>query len=306
MSKKGEIMKFEEKHQTMGLVKIADATFKYTDIYSDIVYTNLQTGNDTNIEELNEYRTPLMGIFTRKRHNVNNPDDKEYIYAGNVSQLYHFVGNEVLINEIKESISNNNQPIFKENIYLNKNATQMMAEIIIQNKTNVPSTGDVYPQIIVGNSYDGKFRISICYGLYIHDSNNKELNFGFRNKILKMNKIHKTGAETTLSDSIGQYIDIFKGNITDIINENFSKKLTEEDMLSTLDLIEACGKKRRESVSNALKDISSSGISAWDMFLAIIKFSSAEKNINAKLVLEDVAERVLTIPTQMMDLIESQ
>jgi len=299
-------MQFEENHKVMGLEKIAEFTYKYSDIYSDVVYTNLQTGNNIGVEDLNSHKTPLMGIFTRIRHKVNNPNNNDYLYCGNVSQIYHFVGNEVLLNKLRSSILKINQPILKEDISFNGKATRMMAEIIIQNKTNIPSCGDIYPQIIIGNSYDGTKRINICYGLYIHESESKQLSFGFRNQILSMNQIHKSNSQTTMSDSIGQYVDVFKDNITDLISDNFSKKISEEDMLSSLDMIEAVGKKRREMISNELKNIGNNNISAWDMFLAIIKYSTIEKNINAKILMEDVAERVLTIPTQMMDIIEQQ
>jgi len=44
--------------------------------------------------------------------------------------------------------------------------------------------------------------------------------------------------------------------------------------------------------------------SAWHMFLAIVRYSSFEPNINIKRMLENAAESVLVIPTRMYGVLE--
>jgi len=88
--------------------------------------------------------------------------------------------------------------------------------------------------------------------------------------------------------------------------------LTEEEVLGVLDLVEKTGKKRRKEVSKILEElvgsedngIQSWGTSSFNLFLAITKYSTVEKNLNAKTLLENVAERVLTVPPQLLDLLE--
>ena len=62
-----------------------------------------------------------------------------------------------------------------------------------------------------------------------------------------------------------------------------------DDMMKTLDLVERkVGKRRRDAISNELPDMSEEGgitswsMTTWQLFLALTRFSSVEKNINAK------------------------
>ena len=125
--------------------------------------------------------------------------------------------------------------------------------------------------------------------------------FGFKTKILSMRQVHTVNSRTTAT-TVGAFIQVFSSNILDLVRMNFENRVSEVDVLKTLDLVEQVGKRKRENISKMLEEISSSSngiISSWNIFLAITKFSTIEKNINSKAMLENIAERVLVLPEQM-------
>jgi len=77
-------------------------------------------------------------------------------------------------------------------------------------------------------------------------------------------------------------------------------------MLAVLDVIEQYGKKRRDAISALLEEIQPGGglPSAWQIFLAIVRYSSFEQNLNVKRLLENAAESVLVIPARMNEVLE--
>jgi hypothetical protein len=72
------------------------------------------------------------------------------------------------------------------------------------------------------------------------------------------------------------------------------------------------GKKRREAVSTLLQEMLPDVVegqpiplpSAWQVFLAIVRYSSFEPNLNVKRLMENAAEAVLVIPPRMYDVLE--
>jgi len=298
-------MSFEERHEQMGLTDRGNDCYHYADRYGEVVYRQVQT-KIGGIGDTDEVSIPVLALFTKGIQ----PDD-EYIYCGYISDEYHFMGHDELNNQIRESIMDIGSPILRENTFLVPNRTKMHNEIVISHVNNVPEQGDVYPQVIVRNTYDGTGKADIAFGICMEHNTEGWISFGFRQKITSMKQIHISNSQTILSAAVGGYITTFTENITDLIRNSFNNHLTEEEMLAVLDLVEKAGKKRREGVSAILESltggntgIQSWSISAWNLFLAIARFSAIEKNLNAKLMLESVAERVLTVPAQMMDALE--
>jgi hypothetical protein len=78
-------------------------------------------------------------------------------------------------------------------------------------------------------------------------------------------------------------------------------------MMKVLDMIEKLsGKKRREAITAAIVEDQGDGIenwsmNSWQLFHSITRFSTLENNLNAKRILEDIAERVLIVPAQMSE-----
>jgi hypothetical protein len=86
--------------------------FSYADRHSEVVYRNLGpmfVREEDDQHETDRIGTPLIGIYTK------SPQDEGFVYAGHVSEFYKFIGNEVLNQKVRESISSVGMPILEEN-----------------------------------------------------------------------------------------------------------------------------------------------------------------------------------------------
>jgi hypothetical protein len=188
--------------------------------------------------------------------------------------------------------------------------TRMRNEIVIQSdhqNSNV-EVGDVLPVMVVNNSYDGTKAATIAFGIAIQH-NRERLIFSFN--LGEMRQVHIVNSNTEMSSVVSSYMEVFNGNIFDLINDSFQSQLTDHHMLSTLDMIESISKKRRVKISKLLQEMNPTTEgeepqlpSAWQMFLAIVRYSSFEPNLNAKRLLENAAESVLIIPVRMYEVLD--
>ena len=184
----------------------------------------------------------------------------------------------------------------------------MTNEIVILHPTNLPRVGDIYPQVLVKNTYDGSGAREFSFGFTVLENNSRLFGFGFRNKLSKLRQVHNIHSRTSFSTPIGNYVEFFSENIINIIEENFRTEVTEEHLLRVFDMVEEVGKKRRMDVSKFVAEISKETegrVTSWNLFLAIAYFSTIEKNVNIKSLLDDIAERVLVIPVQIDDLLKT-
>lgn len=287
-------MKFTDKFEDMGLVQITSNQYAYSDQYSSVVYEKLKTC-DTDEE------VPLLSVWTS-----NLPTEK-HLFQGIVSLLYNFMGNDIVNTRVRESVSELKTPIFREYTTLNNpRYTFMHTDILIQNENNIPEIGDVYPHVTVRNSYNGGSGVEVSFGISLLQDNNMRNAFSFRKRLSSFKQIHSQNAKTTLTNVVGDYVDVVSTNILDFIKTNFETPVSEEALLSTLDMVEALGQRRRTAVSDVIQKITEgkSFVSCWDLFLAITRFSTVEKNLNAKVILEDIVERTLVIPVRMMEMMK--
>lgn len=299
--------RFDERAASMGLdVSMSyKGLYKYSDRYGEVIYRQAITdpdpaGEDSDsIHPTDGNNLPIIAIFTKA------PTWEDYQYVGFVSQLYKFIGNDVVNQRIRESITSVGMPIMTENTIMNPNYTRMRNEIFIQSSQQVAQVGDIVPVMIVQNSYDGTKAASLSFGLSTMYGTNR-LVFSF--SLGEIRQVHIASSNTSMSSAINSYMQVFSQNITDMITQSFSSQLSESDMLGVLDVIEGFGKKRRDAVSNILTEMQaeSGGTlpTAWQMFLAIIRYSSFETNLNAKKLLENAAESVLVIPERMMNVLQ--
>lgn len=279
----------KENAESMGLV-YNNHGYYYSDKFSNVSYKELETVDNHEV-------IPLLGIYTKSKK-----ENSIWEFQDIVSYLYNFVGNEYALESIKDSIRLSGLPIFEETIVLNKSLTKMSADIIIRNGKTLKEVGDVYPSINIFNSYDGRSREEISFGLTLIDGDSRYC-FNFRNTLGKYRQVHKIGHKTSLSYTIGNYVEVVNNNIVDFINANFNNVITEDTLLETLNLIEEIGKRRHDNISGFLKSVSEreTPITSWDLFLAITRFSTVEKNLNAKILLEDIIERTMLIPAAMIE-----
>jgi len=283
-------MKFRERYESMGLQLIDPNTFQYQDRFSCVRYIQLQNMH-------NQEETPVLGVYTKP-----NRPETSYRFQTTVSEEYEFQGNEVINEGIRSSIREFGSPIFEEFVILSPNLTSMRAEILVRNSSSVPAVGDVYPQITILNSYNGTSAKKISFGISLYQGGKRIVGFSFGiTKLLVMRQIHIQNARTFAS-TISSYVNLFTENIVDLIRINMQNRLDESTILSTLDLVENIGKRKRAEISNMLTEItkeSGNSLTGWDLFLAITKFSTVETNINSKTLLENIAERVLVLPESM-------
>lgn len=287
-------LNFAQRALSMNLRDMGNECFRYDDPIGSVIYKHLQSKDEIDV--------PLYAVFTRPP-----VESEEFTYAGFVSDLYQFEGNEIMNQRIRTSISEVNMPIFREFVYLNNTRTRMSNEILIQNKSSIPKVGDVYPEIIVKNTYDGSGAREFLFGFSILEEN-RRMGFGFKNRISKVRQVHNIHSKTSFSSPINNYVEFFSQNILQIVEANFNTEITEEHLLSVFDMLEEIGKKRRDIVSKYIAEVTketNGKVNAWTLFLAITYFSTLERNVNIKSLLDDIAEKVLVIPVEIGNVLKS-
>jgi hypothetical protein len=301
---------FRERAQEMGL----DVTYayrgmySYQDQYSQIVFRQVgipvapEDPNPPHITCGNEL--PYLAIYTKDTTQAG-----KYYFCGLISELYKFVGNNNLMNIIRNSIQQVGIPIISEINFIPPPYTRFRSELAITSSVRTQQVGDVIPVMIVNNSYNGTHAASLSFGIsFKHGPELQEtLVFGF--SLGEMRQIHNDYHSSSVSGPIGTYVQGFTQHIEELISTNFNRPISEDTVFTTLDMIEKIGKRRRGEVSKLLNDMRPPVIegqppqppTAWQVFLAIVRYSSLEANLNAKKMLENIAESVLIIPMKMID-----
>ena len=295
-------MSFGERAVDMGFLQIDDdkGLYSYSDRYGEIVYRVQGPIRGTgDFHPTDEMTTNILGIYTRR-----NPED-EFQYISYISDSYKFIGHDAINSRIRESLQEVGLPIIRENVILSPELTRLRNEIVVQSSQAHPQVGDVMPVMVVHNSYDGTRAAGVAFGIAI------EPDYRFAFGLGEMKQIHLASSTTQVASAINSYMQVFTHDIIDMITQSFNKQLTDEEMLQTLDVIEGIGKNRRAEISKALEEMNprvegqaQQMPSAWQAFLAIVKYSSFEPNLNIKRLMENAAERVLVIPGRMYDVLE--
>ena len=182
--------------------------------------------------------------------------------------------------------------------------TRLRNEIIIQSSHTHAQAGDILPVMVVNNSYNGTRAASISFGLAMEYNSDRTI-FAF--SLGKIRQVHIQNSQTEMRSHVTSYMNAFSENIGDLITNSFNNQVTEEEMLSVLDVIEKYGKKRRDAISTLLEEIQPAEAgppSSWQIFLAIVRYSSLEPNLNIKRLLENAAESVLVIPQRMYEVLD--
>jgi len=265
--------------------------FSYEDRFSKVKYKEVETIGES--EEV-----PVLALYTAQ------PNTEDYRYEGLVSLLYHFYGNDVVVSSVRESVeqmSTNAQVI--EHSTLNPKLTVMSNELILRNNQQSINNHDVCPLVCIMNSYDGSLLLNLGFGLGIMSQGQLISTISFRQALGTFRQVHIRGSNTQMVNVIGETVELISNNLPIIAQQNFNKPITEDMLLASLDLIEEVGKRRRIEISKSLKEIqeSNQNLTLWDLFLAITKFSCSERNINAKMILENVVERLMVLPTDMIN-----
>ena len=293
-------MSFIETAQTMGLVDVGNNGFHYADQYSEVLYRELKTtGVEENVDMMSSIPIPNIGLFTRK---ISTDSWK---FHGVLSDKYKFEGNSSIISSIRNAINDAGTSIVTENTVMNCELTQIRSSLVLQNPQDIGEIGDVYPQVTIENSYNGSAAKRVLFGIHVMQSSRLGHAFSFNFKSFgNMRQIHHQAHDTTMSSPIGNYVQSFGSDIVDIFRMSCEKQLNEGDVMSVLDNIEKIGTSPRKAISTLVSEDSNGqfqSVSAWNMFLAIVKYSNFTTSLNTVRLLENVAERVLVIPSRMFE-----
>jgi len=286
---------FADRAVDMGLAVLPGGTFHYADEFSEIAYKKVATLDGSGI--VDNFELSHLAIFTKEAG-----AEQDWKYQNYVSDAYKFLGNATLINQIKESIQAVGDAELIERSFMDPSHTKIRHEIVISNPSTIDQVGTVYPMLNISNTYNGTGASRITFGMNIAESANVRSAF-CTEKFGKIKQIHLSGAATELTTAVGDFINVFGANIEDMISENFNNHITEADMMKVLDKIPSKG--RREKIAAELapaeEGVASWSMTNWQLFLALTRFTSVEENLNAKVLMENIAERVLIVPQQMLD-----
>jgi hypothetical protein len=296
-------MTFKERAPQMGLN--TDLGYKglysYRDEYSEVIYRDVITEliiNDRNpTHPTDGALIPVIAVFSR----IN--EQGIYDYIGRVSNDYQFVGNGVLSERIRNSISDLSIGIFESYSVLTQDLARFRKDIVLSSRISVPEVGDVLPSIVIQNSYNGTKAASISYGISFLQ-NGERIFYAFKFGEMKM--IHLASTSTIVREAVSHYMTVFRENITDVITTSFRTTVTEIQMFGVLDALEKIGKRKSQEIKGLLAELmegmpEGSLPSSWQLFLAIIKYANLYPNLNVRRLLENMAESVLTIPLNMLE-----
>lgn len=280
-------MSFEDRINEMGLNDNGDGTFSYSDVHGGVCYKKLSTPHED---------IPYLGLFS-------GPDLENLNFTKTIlSNSYYFEGNEVINNIIRENITSGDNSILREETLITKDYCMMYNQVILDNSSDL-QVGTVYPVLIVLNSYNGTRKKEISFGISVEGEVN--VITGFRHKLGTISQIHSQNHATRMSTVFSDYVDVIQNNITNVVELNFNKNLEDHEILSTLEYIEHFGgKKRRENISTFIQDTTNNDerqLTSWGLFLSILRYSQQEKNLNTKVMMENLAERILELPQRMID-----
>lgn len=319
--------KFEENAAVMGLdcSHANHGLYSYSDRFGDVVYRTLVTQSapthdlscslenladldDDNSEEEFEHETdgfsaPHIAIFTKK------PEWEKFRYCRCISHVYKFQGHDVVTERVKQSLRSLSEGVednmlYDEDTLLSPDMCILRNYVTIMNREHPYTEGNVHPTLIVGNSYDGSRAATVQFGLSIRGETHKT-NFAFELGMMRM--VHSQYSTTTLTYGIGNYIQGFTQGIEELIQTNMGNQLTEDNIYAVLEGIDRLSEKKRDKLQEFLDEVRGEGtLTTWQFFLAIVRYSCLQQNLNLKKLLENVAESILVLPQQFTDMLEVQ
>lgn len=317
---------FEVKAAGMGLdcSRANQGLYSYRDRFGKVIYRTLITQSapthdlscslenladlETDPEETTSHETdgfiaPHIAIFTKK------PEWEKFRYCRCISHVYKFQGHDVVTERVRESLRSLSEGVdgdvlFDEEIYTSPDMCVFRDYITIMNRSHPDDIGNVHPTLIVGNSYDGSRAATVQFGLSVRGEGYRS-NFAFTLGSMRM--IHSQYSSTIITYGINNYIQGFSEGIADLITENMNIQLNEDNIFAVLEGIDRLSEKKRNALQEFLDEVRENGtLTNWQFFLAIIRYSCLQANLNLKKLLENVAESVIVLPQQFEDMLETQ
>ena len=205
---------FIERAEDMGLdIDAEKMVYSYTDKHCHIVYRPVSTPQyfGESKHPTDNFVLPYFAIFTANP-TMDLGDPGSYMYCGKISNVYKFVGNEVLNGRIRNSVESIGIPILREHTILSYDRCQMRNEITIQNGQNVAQVGDVLPVMVVNNSYNGTRAATIAFAISTAYSGSR---YTFAFKLGELRMVHIESSSTTMTSAVDTYMGVFSENIAE-------------------------------------------------------------------------------------------
>ena len=196
--------KFEDRFAELGLNQRPVGVYTYEDKFGKVQYKKLQTVEGEVI--------PYLAIFTLPASDAFETP----IFIGTVSELYQFVGHEVVNEKIREMVSEAATAIFSEETQMSPDIAEMMNSIIIRNAKTIPAWGDISPQLVVVNSYNGHKAVTISFGFSMFSARER-YGIALRNKLGTLRQVHLLSSKSRLVSAVSQFVQIFNDNIISTI-----------------------------------------------------------------------------------------
>jgi hypothetical protein len=317
--------KFEEKAREMGLdcSHANMGLYSYRDRFGEVVYRTLVTKSAPayelscsleNLADLHEeqeefshdtdgFVAPHIAIFTKK------PNWKTFKYCRCISHIYKFLGHDVATERIKTSLRSLSEGVEDSVLYAEKPSLSpdmciLRNYITIMNREHAYADGNVYPTLVVGNSYDGSRAAIMQFGLSVRGDRDEISNLGF--ELGQMRMVHSQYSSTTMTYAVGNYIQAFSQGIEELITTNMNIVLNEDNIFAVLEGIDKLTERKRSGLQEYLDEVRQNGtLTNWQFFVAIMRYSCTQTNLNLKKLLENVAESVIVLPQQMEEALKS-
>jgi len=290
---------FAAKYAEMGLTNLGDESYFYSDTYSEIKYNRLITKNKN-------HDSSVFAIMTRNPTvPVDEADPLEgFKFTGYVSSSYQFVGNEALVASVRDSVIGANQTVFREYPILGAGLTTFMTELVLENPNSVDEIGIIKPQVNISNSYNGTAKAKVSFGFSVFDGDDNRSGFSFYNKLVNMDQIHIQNSNAMMSGPIGDFVTMLSDNIVNLVTSNFQNALDDDATGEVVELIEKAGLGKTRTTELKEHITALDGVTSWNIFHILTRYSTLEKNFNAKKILQNVAESVLVVPAEIMGVVE--
>lgn len=282
-------------------------TFYYGDKFANVIYKRLVTLNDS--KGVDNRLVPACGLFIEPEPEKN----LGYEFSSIVSEVYRFVGHENLVEGVKKAVLDSENSIEFEEAIFSIRREKMYYILVIKNPNDEMSREyDVHPTLFLKNSYDGTLSQKITFGLSIKENGNYKA-ASLRHRFGELKQVHAGVSNTYSTSSIGSFVNTFSNNMLDVITHNKNRPVSFDNLTVLLDILEKIGKNRREGFSTFLNIQTNSqnqvvsaqrNLNFFDLFIALLRFSQEEKTINARLLMDDLIESTLEVPTRMMNLSE--
>jgi len=293
-------MHFVNYNEESGLMKLDEHSYYYSDRFGKVLFKTVETKGTEGLY-FSRKILPFFAIFTGPPDDDRNGD---FYFIGEASKHYRFVGNEKLINDTLEMLDVSNLNVQVQTQEIDYKYSTLFYNIALSNPSNIAEIGDVFPVLTIKNSYNKTIKESISYGFGMY---NEGRFYSYTSSKLfgQFSRRHMNNSLTREKNFILDGVEKLVDDIPFVCSEMANFTVNQDEIIAIIETVEALGKKRHEALVSLVQSFNENNISVWKIFIAILKFISVEKNFNARRVLENIAEKIIILPTKISNAINN-